>query len=159
MMIQKDRVHLWTGKAAKNTMLFVLCFKAEFYILVIDNHWLSKLLVINVAWKLRSLFFSSSPFCSVPFRSISDNDIETQRTSLDWQGSQNTMLFVLCQKSTYNGFIYTLKIILTKPDWVNCNFSSHSLFPRSTIIPTERSGTLLTMMGTPFIISPLRSAP
>jgi hypothetical protein len=30
-------------------MLFVLCFKAEFYILVIDNHWLSKLLVINVA--------------------------------------------------------------------------------------------------------------
>jgi len=25
IMIQKDRVHLWTGKAAKNTKLFVPC--------------------------------------------------------------------------------------------------------------------------------------
>jgi len=33
---------------------------------------------------------------SVPFRSVLDNDIQTQRTSMDWQGSQNTMLFVPC---------------------------------------------------------------
>ena len=45
---------------------------------------------------LLSVPVRSVPFSLVPFRSVLDNDLQTQRTSLDWQGSQNTRLFVLC---------------------------------------------------------------
>ena len=109
IMIQKDRGHLWISKAAKircflspvsrqqstcNGFMFVNKNRA-------NKNRLIKNLVIYVPTKLSSLAFSSSPFRSVqsrsvPFRSVLDNDIQTQRTSMDWQGSQNTMLFVPC---------------------------------------------------------------
>ncbi len=84
------------GKAAK-----IRCFLSGVsrqqstcngFMFVIKNHAnknrLIKNLVIYVPTKLSSLAFSSSPFRSVqsrsvPFRSIFDNDIQTQRTSLD----------------------------------------------------------------------------
>ena len=109
IMIEKDRGHLWIGNAAK-----IRCFLSRVsrqqstcngFMFVIKNHAnknrLFKNLVIYVPTKLSSLAFSSSPFRSVqsrsvPFRSVLDNDIQTQRTSMDWQGSQNTMLFVPC---------------------------------------------------------------
>ena len=109
IMIEKDRGHLWIGKAAK-----IRCFLSRVsrqqstcngFMFVNKNrankNRLTKNLVIYVPTKLSSLAFSSSPFrsvqsCSVPFRSVLDNDIQTQRTSMDWQGSQNTMLFVPC---------------------------------------------------------------
>ncbi len=40
--------------------------------------------------------FRYNPFCSVPFRSVPDYDIETQRKDL-WIGkAEKTMLLVLC---------------------------------------------------------------
>ena len=59
----------------------------------------------------KSVFqFESVLFRSVPFRSVADNDIERQSTSLDWQGSQNTMFlsYVSIQNSTCNGLILVI---------------------------------------------------
>ena len=82
----------WQG--SQNTMIFVSRqqYTCNGFMFVIDNHAnknrFIKNSVIFVPTKLSSLAFSCSPFRSVqsrsvPFRSVLDNDLQTQRTSLD----------------------------------------------------------------------------
>ncbi len=60
IMIKKDRGHLRIGKEAKNTMLFVLCFKAEFYMQWL--HFSHLVIIVGFSVPVRSVPFSLVPF-------------------------------------------------------------------------------------------------